>query len=116
MGKENTLLGEGIKIWSKSIGVAVAAESGAEIFGDDPEDVGLLKSGRLRFELAGPDFPKFHNAPFAVMLDCEVAFELFFLSNVGDGVSINEGLNAIALSDHAEMIPLAFFELCPSSS
>ena len=44
MGKENAFLGEGIKIWSASIGVAVATESGAEIFGDDPEDVGLLKS------------------------------------------------------------------------
>ena len=44
------------------------------------------------------------------MLDCEVAFELFFLSNVCDGFSINEGLNAIALSNHAEMIPLAFFK------
>ena len=44
MGKENAFLREGIKIWGASIWVAIATESGAEILGDDPEDVGLLKS------------------------------------------------------------------------
>ena len=44
------------------------------------------------------------------MLNSEVAFKLFALTNIGDGASVNEGLNAISLSDHAEMIPLVFLK------
>ena len=44
------------------------------------------------------------------MLNSKVTLKLSFLTNVGDGISINEGLNTIALGDDAKVIPLAFFD------
>jgi len=35
--------GEGVEVGRAGIGVAVAAEDGAHVFGDDPEDVGFFE-------------------------------------------------------------------------
>lgn len=76
----------------------------------NPEDAGPLKRRSFCCEFTSADSTKFNDTTFAVVLDSKEAFELFVLTNIGDGIAIDESLNVVSPGDHAKMIPLPLLE------